>query len=667
LLQTLDGHGAAVRSVAFSCGKLASASDDKTVKLWNAESGVSQWSETTDWERHKNWSYVKSNNCVTFSPDGILASACWDVKLWDSVAGTVLRTIDISPGTVDGILFSPDGTMLVVLQTWEITLYETSGSVMWKIESNMRKFDAVAFSPDCETLVCGGEQEHLVRLDVASGTELSCRPGRFDKIKALVYSPDGKTLALGSTRDDIRLLDASSTTDLRTLKGHTRQVNGLAFSSNGHLASASSDWTIKIWDVTSGIVLNTLEGHSNSVNAVVFNGKILASASSDNMVKLWDTSGAKSEPLEGYSKSVYMTVVSPNSKLLMLANRDTTVQMWSAEAEALLWTWCSKLAEEDTFARYRRSRDWYTTPVYRVTFTPDSELLAVALRDGAIFLMSADTGAPLRICDGDGGFNRFEQAAISIVLSSDGHLLAVSRRNAKIQLWNTRTGRMTWSTSCMRSPEHFFCYQYPPPPEAQVFIIDMAFSPDSSLLALAGNDHTIRVYGIPPEEEITRLEAESAHIVFSPDSKILASASFNHITLWDVASHQLLYTLEHLGNIYLMTFSPTGKQIATVSGDIKIWDVQSGAAVQSLNVDCQIQSLAFSDDETYLQTNRRRLYISNSAAPTCPFVRQQWISRGTANALWIPPDQRPFSSAVCRDIFCLCYESGKVTFMVLHS
>ena len=40
-LQTLEGHGDSVRSVAFShdSTRLASASDDKTVKIWDASNG----------------------------------------------------------------------------------------------------------------------------------------------------------------------------------------------------------------------------------------------------------------------------------------------------------------------------------------------------------------------------------------------------------------------------------------------------------------------------------------------------------------------------------------------------------------------------------------------------------------------------------------------------
>jgi WD40 repeat protein len=63
VLQTLQGHSGCVRSVAFSGdGKtLASGSDDRTIKIWNATTGR----ELQTLQGHSDW--VRS---VAFSGDG---------------------------------------------------------------------------------------------------------------------------------------------------------------------------------------------------------------------------------------------------------------------------------------------------------------------------------------------------------------------------------------------------------------------------------------------------------------------------------------------------------------------------------------------------------------------------------------------------------------------
>ena len=90
LLRTLEGHTGGVNAVALTAdGKRAvSASWDKTLKVWDLESGR----ELRTLEGHTD-----GVNAVALTADGKRAvSASWDktLKVWDLESGRELRTLE---------------------------------------------------------------------------------------------------------------------------------------------------------------------------------------------------------------------------------------------------------------------------------------------------------------------------------------------------------------------------------------------------------------------------------------------------------------------------------------------------------------------------------------------------------------------------------------------
>jgi WD40 repeat protein len=122
-VKTLEGHRDFIRDLAFSSdGRLlASASMDKTVRIWSLESN-----EILHTLRSEDFVVYTKNGpvtnpisvpmtCVCFSPDGtILASAGADrvVRLWDAKRGELVRRFEGHRKTVTAVSFSPDGKKL---------------------------------------------------------------------------------------------------------------------------------------------------------------------------------------------------------------------------------------------------------------------------------------------------------------------------------------------------------------------------------------------------------------------------------------------------------------------------------------------------------------------------------------------------------------------------
>jgi WD40 repeat protein len=107
-LQTLEGHSDWVNSVAFShdSTRLASASDDSTVKIWDASSSARL--QTLKGHSHKVIS-------VAFSHDSTrLASASSDstVKIWNASSSACLHTLGVAK-SLHGLSFDTTSSRLL--------------------------------------------------------------------------------------------------------------------------------------------------------------------------------------------------------------------------------------------------------------------------------------------------------------------------------------------------------------------------------------------------------------------------------------------------------------------------------------------------------------------------------------------------------------------------
>ncbi|WP_449416219.1 serine/threonine protein kinase [Phormidium nigroviride] len=302
-------------------------------------------------------------NSIAISPDGlILASGSWDrtIKLWNLETGELTSTLTGHSDRVNSVAISSDGELLVsgssdeTIKLWNLH----SGELLGTLPGHSIGVNSVAISPDGQLVAsCGGSDYTIKLWHLESGELLRTLTGHLDDVNAVVFSPDGQVLASGSSDATSKVWDVETGELQRTLSGLNLGVNSIAISPDGQtLVSVRNDYTIKLRNLPTGRLMRILSnnqrkgndvgnssrgnaphilrnyvGRGNSV-AISPDGLTLASGSDDNTIKIWNVAtGQLMNTLTGHSGTVYSVAIARDGKLLVSGSGDETIKIWRCD------------------------------------------------------------------------------------------------------------------------------------------------------------------------------------------------------------------------------------------------------------------------------------------------------------------------------------------------
>ncbi|MCX4561721.1 NB-ARC domain-containing protein [Streptomyces phaeochromogenes] len=523
---------------------------------------------------------------VAIAPDGTwLASASYDktVRIWDRATGTCTTTLTGHTHSVEGVAIAPDGTWLATTSRDEtVRIWDRATGTSTTLTGHTDSVSSVAIAPDGTWLATTSHDKTVRIWDRTTGTSTTLT-GHTDSVEGVAIAPDGTWLATTSRDKTVRIWDRATGTCTTTLTGHTHSVQGVAIAPDGTwLATTSYDETVRIWDRATG-TSTTLTGHTDSVEGVAIapDGTWLASASYDETVRIWDrATGTCTTTLTGHTDLVLSVAIAPDGTWLATTSHDETVRIWDqmsatyassrsshtglvvSVAIAPDGTWLATTSHDETVRIWDRATATCTTTltghtdsVSSVAIAPDGTWLATTSHDKTVRIWDRTTGTSTPLTG-------HTDTVLSVAIAPDGTWLATTSRDETVRIWDRATGTSTTLTGHTG------------------LVLSVAIAPDGTWLATTSHDKTVRIWdrATGTSTTLTGHTYTVLSVAIAPDGTWLATTSRDKtVRIWDRTTETSTTLTGHTDSVSSVAIAPDGTWLATTSHDktVRIWDASN--------------------------------------------------------------------------------------------
>ncbi|QJW93650.1 WD40 repeat domain-containing protein [Frigoriglobus tundricola] len=557
----LRGHEGDVHEISFGPDqtRIVTASDDGTLRVWDAGSGGQLRTFRAPRDAAKPLLLSPNGRFVVTRGRATEPAA----YLWDLDSDRPPVPLDGATGGIHMIRFSPSGDRLVTVRRFpqtDIQLWDVgTGQRLATLAGHKNQVSHATFSPDGRRLLTTSMDRTIRVWDVSPGAAarssdaLLVLDGHSGWVYHASFSPDG-TRVLSSSHDrTLCYWDARTGKPIAVLSGHTDPVIAAAFRTDGTLVSASVDGTLRLWDVTGAESGYAIRGHTNFVYNVAFfpDGERVASAAWDGTARVWNaTTGRELHKLD-HAGDQYVSAVAvhPGGQMVATLSRhedaaQNSVRLWDVGAERVLHTW-------------KLPTNWQDG---RLAFAPRGDLLAAGGVDGRVRLWDVGTRAEVGVLEGGSWPIR------DVAFSPDGTLLAGAGDDGdgSVRIWDVRSRKQVRVLTGHKRG-----------------VYTVAWNRTGTMLASGSNDHTVRLWDTTTWAPFDPLfQGTNVYgVAFTADGKLLACAcADNLIRMWDAQTRRELAKLSgHSDYVHHLAFSPDGTRMVSASGDrtLRVWDTLS--------------------------------------------------------------------------------------------
>ena len=622
-------------AIAFSRDSrlLAVSAADNSVKIWDVNSGRELQTLTAP---QGGMMAAVGVYFIGFASDNRLVTLSDAARVWDLTTGRELRTLESSSpatsgfsGTDGGIVVSPDGTQLVMLEdngeAHARVIDLSNGREVRRVKLTDDQIQSVQFSfaPDGRVLAAGIVNKHLKLWDVNAKNTKDLGP-TVKEYSQVRFSRDGRLLAL-SENYVVKIWDVATGRELPQLKvpnsGSFPQADAfVAFSEDGkRIATGGFDTDTIVWESETGKRLSNLSGRTNMAYNVAFSADGTQLSSGGNT--RWDLRTGRGLRVAPASPERTLGIPSPDGRVLALMKPNSSVLSLIETPSGKPLQTLAPSGEVGVVQRLRFSSDGATLAVIYgpSEYQPKTRTAPQSFTRGSqVKIWDVKTGRELRSLVSD-------EIPSEADFSADGRVIGTIGGSGQVALWDAQSGSKlrdltTSPASSFRAPI-IKPGQMPTINMADIAammtnvmgtmaagtmgrtVTSLAFSPDGATLAIGGVeskpniDLAAMMSGAmnPQKQKKGSKQPDPADMM--KDFKVEA---IGQVQLWDVATGREIDTIKGHGRaVSKVAFSRDGKLLATGGTDntIKIWDLASKRELLTLTGHTSnVESLDFSPD-----------------------------------------------------------------------
>lgn len=263
--------------------------------------------------------------------------------------------------------------------------------------------------------------------------------------------------------------------------------------------------------------------------------------------------------LKGHTGWVTSIATFPeNPDILLTGSRDKTLMMWNLTR-----------GEHGNAGYPRRSLTGHNHFVQDIVISSDGQ-----------FALSGSWDATLRLWDLNNGtttrrFVGHTKDVLSVAFSADNRQIVSGSRDKTIKLWNT-LGECKYTIEERGHTEWVSCVRFSPNPNTT-----------NPIIVSGGWDKLVKIWNLSNCKLRDNLVGHSGYVntvTVSPDGSLCASGGKDGTArLWDLNEGKSLYSLDASDIIHALTFSPTRYWLcAATQTSLKIWDLESKNVVADI-------------------------------------------------------------------------------------